>query len=520
MENITTKEMLKRVDFLAPLESQKEYRQEMANFIQMHLTRVKAIDGGVKPHSLPLVSMLVIAETGCGKTYVASQMAKASGVNFITIDCSTLARAGWKGITLANAIQNERDKCSNKHKFDRSIVLFDEADKLRLEPWRRDDGNPQPNFLRMFDGELQAELGSGNMENIDTSKMSFIFAGAFAGGLDEIIRERITPKRTIGFSAEPMLQLDGNVLKYATFQDIQSYGIMGELCGRIGSLIYLPPLTNADYHTLIKGDQGSALVRYKNLFGALGIDVDVTGEVCDYIAEKASKSGLGARSINSALFLNFQKAYEAIEDYPDINKVVLELQDEDVPGLCFEFGERSVKENPESGSGWEYRVKLPDVNFSFELRDDQPALRLIGNLMDAHAITQVGKCSVDERLALRAFLDCALCWLKDNVNPDEMTLTSLEKLAKTTKIEPGQVNSTFDVMIQKSIDACLEVVDVDKENEEEERELCELEKKYHNFKARCGTDPHSFLVEAVQELRRNWYKNLLDSIDAEKNRHN
>ena len=188
MENLTTKEILSRVDFLAPLESQTEYRQEIASFIRMHLTRVKAIENGVKPHSLPLVSMLVIAETGCGKTYVASQMAKASGVNFITIDCSTLARAGWKGVNLANAIQSEREKCNNKREFDRSIVFFDEMDKLRFIPYRSDEGNPQPNFLRMFDGELQAESKNGNMENIDTSKMSFIFAGAFANGLADIVK--------------------------------------------------------------------------------------------------------------------------------------------------------------------------------------------------------------------------------------------------------------------------------------------------------------------------------------------
>ena len=262
----------------------------------MHLTRVKAIENGVKPNSLPTVSMLVVAETGCGKTYVASQMAKASGVNFITIDCSTLARSGWKGISLPNAMLSEREKCKSRHKFDRSIVLFDEADKLRLDPWRQDDGNPQPNFLRMFDGELQAESSGGNMTGIDTSKMSFIFAGAFANGLDEIIKRRLEPpKRAIGFSATSVEPLAENMLKHVTFQDIQDYGIMGELCGRIGSLLYLPPLTNNDYRTLIKGEQGSAFLKYKNLFGVYGIDVDVEDDVCDFIAEKASQSGLGAR---------------------------------------------------------------------------------------------------------------------------------------------------------------------------------------------------------------------------------
>ncbi len=518
MENITTKDILNRVDFLAPLESQEQYRQEMASFIRMHLTRVKAIENGVKPNTLPTVSMLVIAETGCGKTYVASQMAKASGVNFITIDCSALSRAGWKGVNLPNAMLSEREKCGSRYKFDRSIVLFDEVDKLRLDPWRRDDGNPQPNFLRLFDGELQAESSGGNMVSIDTSKMSFIFAGAFASGLEDIIRFRLTPKRTIGFSATSADPIGDNVLQHVTFQDIQDYGIMGELCGRIGSLLYLPPLTNNDYRTLIKGDRGSALLRYKNLFGVYGIDVDVEDDVCDYIAEKASKSGLGARSINSVLFLNFRKAYEAIEERTDINKVVLEMQDTDVPGLCFEFGERNVaKAEPEPERiKLGYEVKLPDLNFSFDLRNEQLTIKLIGNLMSAHNISCDGECGLDKRLLLRAFLDCALCYMKDNINPEEMTLTSIEMLAKTTEKEPLCI-STFDTIMEKAIDACNEANGFtedmeDEEEEEEDYEPCELEKKYREFAARFKPHLHEFLVDAVQEIRKNWYKHLLDSI--------
>ena len=505
MENITTKDILNRVDFLAPLESQEQYRQEMASFIRMHLTRVKAIENGVKPYSLPTVSMLIVAETGCGKTYVASQMAKASGVNFITIDCSTLARSGWKGVSLPNAILSEREKCKSRHKFDRSIILFDETDKLRLDPWRQDDGNPQPNFLRMFGGELQAESSGGNMTGIDTSKMSFIFAGAFSNGLDEIIKRRLAPKNAIGFAAKTVNTLEDDVLKHVSFRDIQDYGIMGELCGRIGSLLYLPPLTNNDYRTLIKGEQGSALLKYKNLFGVYGIDVDVTDEVCDFIASKASKSGLGARSINSVLFLNFQKAYEAIEERPDINKVVLEMQDTDVPGLCFEFGERKVAEtNAESEAEPErlkldYKVKLPDINFSFDLHNEGRTLRLISNLMDAYYLSCTAKPDIDKSLALRAFLDCTLCYLKDNVNPDEMTLTSIEKLTKTTKKEPG-VLSTFDTLIENGITAYEEANDVADETDDEETidyEPCQLEKKYREYRTRFKPSFHEFLVDSV-----------------------
>ena len=86
--NTTIKNMLDSTKFLAPLNSQKEYRVKCATFIQMHNMRIKAIEQyGIDSCALPTLSMLLIAPTGSGKSYVTKQIATASGRKVLTIDC-------------------------------------------------------------------------------------------------------------------------------------------------------------------------------------------------------------------------------------------------------------------------------------------------------------------------------------------------------------------------------------------------------------------------------------------------
>lgn len=103
------------------------------------------------------------------------------------------------------------------------------------------------------------------------------------------------------------------------------------------------------------------------------------------------------------------------------------------------------------------------------------------------------------------------------MNPDEMALTSLETLAKTTEKKPLEA-SAFEMLMGRAITAYEEANDVAAEAETEEAtedvayELCELEKKYQEFTVRFRPGFHEFLVDAVQEIRRNWYTYLLNSI--------
>ena len=314
MYDITIQEILAKTENLALLESQKEYRDQIATFIRMHKTRVKAIGQGMSPSSLPYVSMLVIAGTGCGKTYVSTRVAEAADVNLITIDCSTLTQSGFKGVNLGTIMHDVKMQIRDREKFETSIVLFDEVDKMRLYNNGYDNGNPQSNFLKLFDGVLQADIGHSSTSTINTSRMSFIFFGAFSEGLAEIIEKRRDTSVSIGFGAERAeTSKTVDMLQYATMHDIEQYGIMAELCGRINYLFYLPPLTTDDYKALIKGSGGSMLERYRNLFSIHGVDANISDTACEYIATVVSQNGLGARSVNPLLYEKFQQSFKVID---------------------------------------------------------------------------------------------------------------------------------------------------------------------------------------------------------------
>ena len=97
MKNFTIREILEKIQNMALLDNRKDYREKLAEFIRMHTLRASAIADGEDPKALPNISMLVIADMGCGESYVASRLAQASDLNFISVDCLSLSRVGWKG---------------------------------------------------------------------------------------------------------------------------------------------------------------------------------------------------------------------------------------------------------------------------------------------------------------------------------------------------------------------------------------------------------------------------------------
>ena len=121
MKSYTIDEILSRTSNLVLLENQKEYREHLAQFIRMHLLRVEAIGNGKPVASLPIISSLVIASSGTGKSFLMSEIAKAAGINVITVDCSNLSRAGWKGVNLGTLLYSEFKRLKDKEKFEQFV---------------------------------------------------------------------------------------------------------------------------------------------------------------------------------------------------------------------------------------------------------------------------------------------------------------------------------------------------------------------------------------------------------------
>lgn len=489
MELLTARAIRSNATDLAPLESQKEYRERISTFIRMHTARVAALDNGLSPSALPGNNMLIIAQTGCGKSYTATRLAEAAGVNLVTIDCSSLTLTGYKGCNLGETLFNAYTKADSKHDFERSIILFDEVDKMRIDGT---EGNPQANFLKLFDGTIQADNKSSGPSTLDVSRMSFLFAGAFAG-LEEIIKRRLAP-RSIGFSTCERREADEtNLLSLATMADIRTYGFMDELLGRIGTLLYVPPLTAADYRTLLKGHKGSVLDRYGNLFSTSGVSLSISDSACALIARDASKSALGARSVEPLVYNSLQSAFTKIDEDSTINRVTLSCRDDHLT-LQYGHGKRADPTCQISDDDpRETDLPLPDVNIGHYLETEEGIKELLD--LSLQAFNHPG--TRDEHL-LKIYLNVCYRFMQTlNLKRDKV-LSSVTKLANTTKMD-GENDTCFDRIVSGVLNRKFD-------SAEQKNSLAAA---YLDYCPKRSDQNHEFWVRATKEMCRNWYKHLL-----------
>lgn len=488
MKMLSAAEICRYVENLAPLESQKEYRQRIANFIRMHTARLRALDNGVSFSALPVNSMMIIAQTGCGKSYTAARLCEAAGVELVTIDCSTLTRSGWKGCNLGELLHSA--KRGSGDTFQDCIILFDEVDKMRMDGV---EGNPQVNFLKLFEGVVQADPRGSSTTTMDLRRVSFLFAGAFSG-LEDIIRRRMAP-RSIGFSArtaDPIAESDP--LSLATIEDIREYGFMEELLGRIGSLLYVPPLTPSDYKMLLKSSKGSVQERYGNLLGSLGVSLSISDSACAHIAQEAALSPLGARSVGPLVYRSLQNAFEKVDSDKTINRVTLSCRDNELK-LVYGRGERSIaaEEDEKRDNEWIVAsLKLPDVSIAQYLDSDDNVL-----LLCDMALWTFDKPDTRHERRLKVFLRCCLRYMRRLGCESDKVLSSLTKLAKATK--PDESGSTFDRIITEELTRQFE--------NEEDREKLQI--AYNDYRSMHNEENHLFWVQATKDLRQNWYRALL-----------
>ena len=286
-------------------------------------------------------NLLLLGPSGVGKTYILSTLARVLEVPFATVDCSSLTQAGYIGTDIESSI--ERLLLAANHsvaKCESGIIFLDEVDKLAKPPVMthgRDVSGEgvQQGLLKMIEGtsvtvttkhdrNAKSESYRGNdrggrdsapkneQYTIDTSNILFVFAGAFVG-LDRIISTRLSSGTSIGFGAP--LKKDGaapeidNVLQHVTHADLQAYGLIPELLGRIPILTALHPLSLPELVAILTEPKNSLVKQYTALFKTYNIQLRFTTPALHAIAERAlgasgkdaSKGGIGARGLRGIL---------------------------------------------------------------------------------------------------------------------------------------------------------------------------------------------------------------------------
>lgn len=430
----------KMLQHVAPLPSQAAYARNLASIFSMHVHRNELIDDGLSPDELPAPSAIVVAPTGQGKTFLVRKMAECLDLNVIAIDCSTMAAEGWKGISLSERLATLKEVLKDDEKFARSVLFFDEVDKIRVSDENDRRGNPMVNLLQMFNGNKVAIEQNRNVELIDPGRFTVLFGGAF-DGLEEIIRERLCPKRKIGFSDDNVNEelTTAELMQAATAEDLKKFGVMPELLGRIGTILTIPPLQVEDYRQLLNAETGSLRKRYNNYLSKLyGVSFEIAENGVEALAQKCMGSQSGARAVNPIVNDIMRHAVSAVESNSTICKVIL---DADEDGCCaiYEHGTRSYAfRNPVQA---EEQKDLPSVVIKAK---NLPAL--VRKLCRYYRNASEDIIFVPQ---LEAFLDCTLTYLFTCCRPSERTFESLEKLARVVRRPAGKnAKSPFDIIME------------------------------------------------------------------------
>jgi ATP-dependent Clp protease ATP-binding subunit ClpX len=258
-------------------------------------------------------NIIMVGETGTGKTLLAKSIARLLNVPFTIVDATVFTESGYVGEDVESILSRLLQVCNyDVTAAERGIVFIDEIDKIA-----RKGDNPsitrdvsgegvQQGLLKLLEGSEVLVPPQGGRKHpeqklvkINTQNILFICGGAF-DGIDRVIARRVQTN-TIGFNVDKELQEDmkKNLLRYVNPQDLKSFGLIPELLGRLPVVTHLDPLDAPTLRAILTEPKNALIKQYKRLFELEGIYLTIENDVLDFMVDKAVEYKLGARGLRS-----------------------------------------------------------------------------------------------------------------------------------------------------------------------------------------------------------------------------
>jgi len=258
-------------------------------------------------------NIVMVGETGTGKTLLAKTIAKLLNVPFAIVDATVFTEAGYVGEDVESILTRLLQVCNyDVPAAERGIVYIDEIDKIA-----RKGDNPsitrdvsgegvQQGLLKLLEGTdvlVPPQGGRKHPEQklikINTQNILFICGGAF-DGIDKVIARRVNTN-AIGFNVNKEMQenMKKNLLQYVNATDLKTFGLIPELLGRLPVVTHLQPLDQPTLRSILTEPKNALVKQYKKLFELENIQLSMDDDVLDFMVLKAIEYKLGARGLRS-----------------------------------------------------------------------------------------------------------------------------------------------------------------------------------------------------------------------------